>query len=205
MLHKCYYSTGVCPTSPASVLCFLLQAETKREEAAASAAEAESSRGGWRRRPEYQEASTQRSDTQFSQANRGLQLRQPHADQGKRWAQHCKGLCCTFQNLMKWGTDPPEQQCNLFISLQDVSKLHKQIQRCYAENRRALHPVQVSACKVLTNTWNCRDSPVCWCKPPLSCLQFYLTSLGGQLKQSMDEKDKGWVNWKVQTITSHPE
>lgn len=27
--------------------------------------------------------------------------------------------------------------------------------------------------------------------------QFYLTSLGGQLKQSMDEKDKGWVNWKV--------
>ncbi|KAM9832800.1 RNA (guanine-9-)-methyltransferase domain-containing protein 2 [Syngnathus typhle] len=49
----------------------------------------------------------------------------------------------------------------------DVHKLHKQIQRCYAENRRASHPVQ-----------------------------FYLTSLGGQLKQSMDEKDKGWINWK---------
>lgn len=28
-------------------------------------------------------------------------------------------------------------------------------------------------------------------------VQFYVTSLGGQLKQSMDEKDKGWVNWKV--------
>ncbi|XP_008286056.1 tRNA methyltransferase 10 homolog A [Stegastes partitus] len=51
--------------------------------------------------------------------------------------------------------------------IKDVRKLHRQIQRCYAENRRALHPVQ-----------------------------FYLTSLGGQLKQSMDEKDKGWVNWK---------
>nr|XP_033507765.1 tRNA methyltransferase 10 homolog A isoform X2 [Epinephelus lanceolatus] len=59
---------------------------------------------------------------------------------------------CSFDNLML---------------IKDVRKLHKQIQRCYAENRRALHPVQ-----------------------------FYLTSLGGQLKQSMDEKDKGWVNWK---------
>ncbi|XP_041925993.1 RNA (guanine-9-)-methyltransferase domain-containing protein 2 isoform X2 [Alosa sapidissima] len=51
--------------------------------------------------------------------------------------------------------------------LKDVRKLHKQIQRCYAENRRAAHPVQ-----------------------------FYLTSLGGQLKQNMDERDSGWVNWK---------
>ncbi|KAJ0055743.1 hypothetical protein NL108_011336 [Boleophthalmus pectinirostris] len=51
--------------------------------------------------------------------------------------------------------------------LKDVRKLHKQIQRCYATNRRAPHPVQ-----------------------------FIVTSLGGQLKQSMDEKDKGWVNWK---------
>ncbi|XP_074479972.1 tRNA methyltransferase 10 homolog A [Sebastes fasciatus] len=59
---------------------------------------------------------------------------------------------CSFDNLML---------------VKDVGKLHKQIQRCYAENRRALHSVQ-----------------------------FYLTSLGGQLKQSMDEKDKGWVNWK---------
>ncbi|XP_019955775.1 tRNA methyltransferase 10 homolog A [Paralichthys olivaceus] len=59
--------------------------------------------------------------------------------------------------------------------IKDVRKLHKQIQRCYAENRRAVHPVQ-----------------------------FYLTSLGGQLKQSMDEKDKGWVNWKDITIkTEH--
>ncbi|XP_047433496.1 RNA (guanine-9-)-methyltransferase domain-containing protein 2 [Mugil cephalus] len=69
-------------------------------------------------------------------------------------------LDCSFDSLML---------------MKDVSKLHKQIQRCYAENRRALHPVQL-----------------------------YLTSLGGQLKQSMDEKDKGWVNWKDITIkTEH--
>ncbi|TDG99984.1 hypothetical protein EPR50_G00200400 [Perca flavescens] len=67
---------------------------------------------------------------------------------------------CSFDNLML---------------TKDVQKLHKQIQRCYAENRRASHPVQV-----------------------------YLTSLGGQLKQSMDEKDKGWVNWKDISIkTEH--
>ncbi|KAK9524379.1 hypothetical protein VZT92_016777 [Zoarces viviparus] len=65
---------------------------------------------------------------------------------------------CSFDNLML---------------KKDVRKLHRQVQRCYAENRRALHPVQ-----------------------------FYLTSLGGQLKQSMDEKDKGWVNWKDITITT---
>lgn len=59
---------------------------------------------------------------------------------------------CSFDNLML---------------LKDVRKLHKQIQRCYATNRRAPHPVQ-----------------------------FIVTSLGGQLKQSMDDKDKGWVNWK---------
>ncbi|XP_008317226.1 tRNA methyltransferase 10 homolog A [Cynoglossus semilaevis] len=59
--------------------------------------------------------------------------------------------------------------------MKDVRKLHKQIQRCYAENRRALHPVQ-----------------------------FHLTSLGGQLKQSLDERDKGWVNWKEINIeTAH--
>ncbi|NWI79503.1 TM10A methyltransferase, partial [Drymodes brunneopygia] len=51
--------------------------------------------------------------------------------------------------------------------LKDVKKLHKQIQRCYAENRKAFHPVQ-----------------------------FYLTSHGGQLKTNMNENDKGWVNWK---------
>ncbi|XP_056156544.1 RNA (guanine-9-)-methyltransferase domain-containing protein 2 isoform X2 [Lampris incognitus] len=67
---------------------------------------------------------------------------------------------CSFDSLMVY---------------KDVRKLHKQIQRCYAENRRALHPVQ-----------------------------FYLTSLGGQLKQIMDENDKGWVNWKDITIkTEH--
>ncbi|XP_062992012.1 tRNA methyltransferase 10 homolog A [Elgaria multicarinata webbii] len=59
---------------------------------------------------------------------------------------------CSFDNLME---------------LKDVKKLHKQIQRCYAENRKALHPVQ-----------------------------FYLTSHGGQLKDNMNESDKGWVNWK---------
>ncbi|XP_037336699.1 RNA (guanine-9-)-methyltransferase domain-containing protein 2 [Pungitius pungitius] len=59
--------------------------------------------------------------------------------------------------------------------IKDIRKLHRQVQRCYAENRRALHPVQ-----------------------------FYLTSLGGQLKQCLDEKDKGWVNWKDITIkTEH--
>ncbi|KAL6039807.1 hypothetical protein STEG23_001822 [Scotinomys teguina] len=51
--------------------------------------------------------------------------------------------------------------------LKDIKKLHKQIQRCYAENRRAPHPVQ-----------------------------FYLTSHGGQLKKNMNENDKGWINWK---------
>uniref|UniRef100_A0A1A8N0Z4 tRNA methyltransferase 10 homolog A n=2 Tax=Nothobranchius TaxID=28779 RepID=A0A1A8N0Z4_9TELE len=55
--------------------------------------------------------------------------------------------------------------------IKDIRKLYKQIQRCYAENRRASRPVQ-----------------------------FYLTSLGGQLKQNMDEKDKGWINWKDITI-----
>ncbi|KAM4710196.1 tRNA methyltransferase 10 homolog A isoform 1-T3 [Discoglossus pictus] len=51
--------------------------------------------------------------------------------------------------------------------LKDVKKLNKQIRRCYSENRRAVHPVQL-----------------------------YLTSHGGQLKSNMDEYDKGWINWK---------
>ncbi|KAJ7327106.1 hypothetical protein JRQ81_016865 [Phrynocephalus forsythii] len=59
------------------------------------------------------------------------------------------------------------------MELKDVKKLHKQIQRCYAENRKALHPVQ-----------------------------FYLTSHGGQLKDSMNQTDKGWVNWKDVHIQS---
>ncbi|XP_029943730.1 tRNA methyltransferase 10 homolog A [Salarias fasciatus] len=66
-------------------------------------------------------------------------------------------LDCSFDSLML---------------IKDIRKLHKQIQRCYAENRRAKSPVQ-----------------------------FYLTSFGGQLKESMDEKDKGWVNWKDVTIS----
>ncbi|KAM6909391.1 tRNA methyltransferase 10 homolog A [Xenentodon cancila] len=67
---------------------------------------------------------------------------------------------CSFDSLMHF---------------KDVRKLHKQIQRCYAENRRASNPVQI-----------------------------YLTSLGGQLKQSLDDKDQGWVNWKDITIkTEH--
>ncbi|KAE8604550.1 hypothetical protein XENTR_v10014739 [Xenopus tropicalis] len=59
---------------------------------------------------------------------------------------------CSFDDLM---------------ALRDVKKLNKQIRRCYAENRRAVHPVQL-----------------------------YLTSHGGQLKSNMDEYDKGWINWK---------
>ncbi|XP_064423477.1 RNA (guanine-9-)-methyltransferase domain-containing protein 2 isoform X1 [Latimeria chalumnae] len=67
---------------------------------------------------------------------------------------------CSFDSLM---------------ALKDVKKLHKQIQRCYAENRRAVHPVQ-----------------------------FYLTSHSGQLKKNMDENDKGWVNWKdIQVKSEH--
>ncbi|KAL2078930.1 hypothetical protein ACEWY4_024674 [Coilia grayii] len=59
--------------------------------------------------------------------------------------------------------------------VKDVRKLHRQIQRCYAENRRAAHPVQ-----------------------------FYLTSIGGQLRQNLDERDKGWVNWKdIQVKAEH--
>ncbi|KAG9480328.1 hypothetical protein GDO78_012027 [Eleutherodactylus coqui] len=59
---------------------------------------------------------------------------------------------CSFDDLM---------------ALRDVKKLNKQIRRCYAENRRAIQPVQL-----------------------------YLTSHGGQLKSNMDEYDKGWINWK---------
>ncbi|KAH0500004.1 tRNA methyltransferase 10-like protein A [Microtus ochrogaster] len=55
--------------------------------------------------------------------------------------------------------------------LKDIKKLHNQIHCCYAENRRASHPVQ-----------------------------FYLTSHGGQLKKNMNENDKGWVNWKGLTF-----
>lgn len=77
------------PTCAVSALCFLLQAETKGEEAAASAAEAESPGGGGRRGPECQETLTQRSDAQLTEAGGGLQLRRPHADQGKELWEHC--------------------------------------------------------------------------------------------------------------------
>ncbi|KAJ8385236.1 hypothetical protein AAFF_G00191130 [Aldrovandia affinis] len=91
--------------------------------------------------------------------------RQAQGDEGAEWAgrkRQCRGATppsslrlvvdCSFDSLMV---------------LKDVKKLHKQIQRCYSENRRATRPVQ-----------------------------FYLTSHGGQLKQNMDGNDKGWVNWK---------
>ncbi|XP_072898517.1 tRNA methyltransferase 10 homolog A [Hemitrygon akajei] len=68
-------------------------------------------------------------------------------------------LDCSFDSLMV---------------LKDVKKLHNQIQRCYAENRRATHPVKM-----------------------------FLTSHSGQLKKNMDENDKGWVNWKGITVTSN--
>ncbi|XP_043530390.1 RNA (guanine-9-)-methyltransferase domain-containing protein 2 [Chiloscyllium plagiosum] len=66
-------------------------------------------------------------------------------------------LDCSFDSLMV---------------LKDVKKLHKQIQRCYAENRKAAYPVRM-----------------------------YLTSHSGQLKKNMDENDKGWINWKGITFT----
>lgn len=178
-----------------SVLCFVLQAETKGTEAAASAAEAKSSGGGGgggRRSPECQETSTQRGDALLTEAGGGLQLWQPHADQGTRlWGPLRKG----YPPCVNW--DVHWLSWLIILCLQDVRKLHKQIQRCYATNRRALHPVQVSG---LWLTWNDRDSPVWRLTSRLTSLQFYVTSLGGQLKQSMDEKDKGWVNWKVNTI-----
>lgn len=55
-----------------------------------------------------------------------------------------------------------------------------------------------SVTAVTRNSWVCSV----WClTSSLSSFQFYVTSLGGQLKQSMDEKDKGWVNWKVNKAT----
>ncbi|KAG8134431.1 hypothetical protein E2320_007541 [Naja naja] len=99
---------------------------------------------------------------------------------------------CSFDNLMELklpfflfsislkllvkafcGAFSEEQYKNKLYYIQDVKKLHKQIQRCYAENRKALHPVQ-----------------------------FYLTSHGGQLKDNMNETDKGWINWKDIQIKS---
>lgn len=58
---------------------------------------------------------------------------------------------CSFDNLMLMkvsicGSCGGERRHALtsWFCCQDVRKLHKQIQRCYAINRRAQHPVQVS-------------------------------------------------------------
>ncbi|XP_007907017.1 tRNA methyltransferase 10 homolog A isoform X1 [Callorhinchus milii] len=67
-------------------------------------------------------------------------------------------LDCSFDSLMV---------------LKDIKKLHKQVHRCYAENRKAAHPVKL-----------------------------ILTSHNGQLKKNMDENEKGWVNWKGIVVTS---
>ncbi|XP_066536927.1 RNA (guanine-9-)-methyltransferase domain-containing protein 2 [Hoplias malabaricus] len=83
------------------------------------------------------------------------------------------GTECTARKRLRKEAEPSPLRliidCSFdsLMALKDVKKLHKQIQRCYAENRRAAHPVQ-----------------------------FYITSHGGQLKQNMDEINKGWVNWK---------
>lgn len=57
---------------------------------------------------------------------------------------------CSFDNLMMMKVSSLWSHCrsrdthwHFWLSCQDVRKLHKQIQRCYATNRRALHPVQV--------------------------------------------------------------
>lgn len=77
--------------------------------------------------------------------------------------------CILRYDLRVWPSWPMILSCR-----QDVRKLHKQIQRCYAENRRALHPVQVSGYWLTDRqTSTSRDSPV-WgittplCSPALS-------------------------------------
>lgn len=88
------------------ILCFVPQAETKGEEAAASAAEAG---GGGRRGPELQETSTQRGEAQLSEAGGGLQLRRPHAAQGKQLCPPC------LYGDMNWSTDFPDRcSCCVF-------------------------------------------------------------------------------------------
>lgn len=84
-----------------------------------------------------------------------------------------------------------------WFCFQDVRKLHKQIQRCYAINRRAQHPVQVSGTESPERKKKKKKQSAFLIINMGRFVQFYVTSLGGQLKQSMDEKDKGWVNWKV--------
>ena len=95
---------------------------------------------------------------------------------------------------------------SLFFSSKDIRKLHRQIQRCYAENRRAPHQVQVCVFDSPPRAnrgkpWNTpSNSPSIPASPqglPSLPHQFYLTSLGGQLKQNMDDHDQGWRNWKV--------
>ncbi|CAJ0960383.1 unnamed protein product [Ranitomeya imitator] len=73
---------------------------------------------------------------------------------------------CSFDDLMAL-----RSFCVSHVGCEKVKQ--KQIRRCYAENRRASHPVQL-----------------------------YLTSHGGQLKSNMDEYDKGWINWKEIVISA---
>lgn len=116
---------------------------------------------------------------------------------------------CSFDNLMLMkvsicGSRGGEQSHALtsWFCCQDVRKLHKQIQRCYAINRRAQHPVQVSGTESPEGRGGAEQSAFLIVNT--GCfVQFYVTSLGGQLKQSMDEKDKGWVNWKVHDDPGH--
>ena len=54
------------------------------------------------------------------------------------------------------------------MSDKDIKKLMKQVQRCYAENRRALHP-----------------------------LQLYLTSFGGKSKRRLDDLSGHYKSWDV--------
>lgn len=98
--------------------------------------------------------------------------RQAQAEDGVEW---------TGKKRMRRSAEPSSLRLVIDCSfdslmvLKDVKKLHKQIQRCYAENRRTQHPVQ-----------------------------FYLTSHKGQLKQIMNEINKGWVNWKDVHIKPDP-
>lgn len=106
------------------------QAKKEGQETAAASPKATSGKGGGRggEGGPGQEAPTQRGGAQPPALGGGLQLRRPDAHEGR-----CPLL-------------PPEPRRapTHWLRSQDVRKLHKQIQRCYAINRRAAHPVQVS-------------------------------------------------------------
>lgn len=107
-------------------------------------------------------------------------------------------LCCLDRDEIVF-----QCLCNYMIlfgyfNIKDVKKLHKQIQRCYAENRRAEHPVQVNRYRfILFLRFVYSNGHLCHFDFQTFFVQFYITSHGGQLKQNMDEINKGWVNWKV--------